>query len=199
MIKTLLVPGLDGSPAPHWQSWWAATDPTALIVDQHSWSQPTPEAWLTEIAAATLVHPGAVLVGHSLGAIAIVRLLATWPQLRVAGALLVAPAEPSRNSRTRAFGRIPEGPLGVPTIVAASANDPWMDQDRARALSTGWGADFVDMGEAGHINVASGFGPWAEGRALRNLIWPLSGGVPTPALSSGDLSHRLSVRRAQVS
>lgn len=33
MAKTLIVPGLDGSPAPHWQHWWAATDPTALMVD----------------------------------------------------------------------------------------------------------------------------------------------------------------------
>lgn len=33
MIKTLLIPGRDGSPAPHWQDWWAATDPTALTVD----------------------------------------------------------------------------------------------------------------------------------------------------------------------
>lgn len=33
MTKTLIVPGLDGSPAPHWQHWWAATDPKALMVD----------------------------------------------------------------------------------------------------------------------------------------------------------------------
>ncbi|ADZ69841.1 Predicted esterase of the alpha/beta hydrolase fold family [Polymorphum gilvum SL003B-26A1] len=50
--------------------------------------------------------------------------------------------------------------LGVPAIVAASRNDFWMDQARARDLAQTWGADFVDMGEAGHINVASGFGPW---------------------------------------
>lgn len=135
MIRTLLIPGLDGSPAPHWQHWWAATDPTAKIVEQHLWSDPTPEAWLTEIAAATLIHPGSVLVGHSLGAFAIVRLLANWPQIRVAGALLVAPAESSQGRRTKRFGPIPERDLGVPSIVAASRNDPWMEQDRARALS----------------------------------------------------------------
>lgn len=175
MITTLLIPGLDGSPAPHWQNWWAATDPAARIVDQKSWSSPTPEAWLTEIAAAALAHPGSVLVGHSLGAVAIVRLLTSWPQVRVAGALLVAPAEPSRSDRTRSFGRIPEMDLGIPAIVAASRNDSWMDQDRARDLSVSWGADFIDMGEAGHINVASGFGPWPEGRALRNLLWQMAG------------------------
>lgn len=171
MIRTLLIPGLDGSPAPHWQDWWQATDPGAKIVEQISWLNPTPEAWVTEIAAATLIHPDCVLVGHSLGAIAIVRLLANWPQIRVAGALLVAPAEPSRSACTASFARIPERKLDVPVVVAASINDPWMPQPRARQLARLWGADFVDMGEAGHINVASGFGPWPEGKALRNLLW----------------------------
>jgi predicted alpha/beta hydrolase family esterase len=179
MIRTLLIPGLDGSRAPHWQHWWAANDPSAKIVEQHSWSSPSPEAWLTEIAAATMIHPGAVLVGHSLGAIAIVRLLAHWPQIRIGGALLVAPAEPSRSPRTRRFGPIPDVTLGIPTIVAASRNDPWMDQDHARELSESWGADFIDMGDVGHINVASGHGPWPEGIALRNIIWSM------------DSSHRV--------
>lgn len=181
MIRTLLVPGLDGSPAPHWQHWWAATDPTAKIVEQHSWSRPTPAAWLTEIAAATLVHPGAILVGHSLGAIAITQLLARWPQVKIGGAFLVAPAEPPRSARTAGFGSIPEHDLGVPAIVAASGNDPWMQQARARDLAAVWGADFIDMGDAGHINVASGFGPWPEGKALRDLLWSMGGGGLTHA------------------
>jgi predicted alpha/beta hydrolase family esterase len=184
MIRTLLIPGLDGSPAPHWQHWWAATDPSAKIVEQTSWSNPLPEAWLTEIAAATLIHPGSVLVGHSLGAIAIARLLATFPQLRIAGALLVAPAEPSRSPRTERFGRIAERDLGVPAIVVASRDDPWMDQDRARDLSDAWGADFIDMGEAGHINADSGFGPWSEGKALRDLLWPISGAASAMPLQA---------------
>ena len=179
MIRTLLIPGLDGSAAPHWQHWWAATDPTAKIVEQHSWSEPTPEAWLTEIAAATMIHPGSVLVGHSLGAIAIAKLLSSWPQIDVAGALMVAPAEPSKSSRTASFGSIPERPLHRTAIVAASRNDPWMEQKQARSLAESWGADFIDMGEAGHINVASGYGPWAEGKALRDLLWPLSGADPS--------------------
>ena len=33
MTKTLIVPGLDGSPAPHWQDWWARTDPNAMLLD----------------------------------------------------------------------------------------------------------------------------------------------------------------------
>ncbi|MGY9047773.1 hypothetical protein P775_00530 [Puniceibacterium antarcticum] len=173
MIRTLLIPGLDGSPAPHWQHWWERVDPTARIVEQKSWSKPCPDQWLTEIAGAVLVHPGAVLVGHSLGAIAVARVLSQWPQLNVGGALLVAPAETAHDDRIAAFGKIPEGPLDVPTIVVASQNDPWMEQSRAQALAESWDADFIDMGDAGHINVESGFGPWPEGRAMRDLLWSL--------------------------
>ncbi|PKQ12669.1 MAG: hypothetical protein CVT70_08420 [Alphaproteobacteria bacterium HGW-Alphaproteobacteria-1] len=193
MIRTLLLPGLDGSPAPHWQHWWERMDPTARIVEQKCWARPRSDQWLTEIAGALLLHPGAVLVGHSLGAVAAVQLLSRWPQLKIGGALLVAPAETSRDPRTAAFGRIPEGPLHVPAIVVASRNDPWMSQPRARALAKRWGAEFVDMGEAGHINVASGFGPWPEGRALRDLIWSL----PTlPGRATVSLQDHLTRKEA---
>ena len=88
MTKTLIVHGLDGSPDPHWQQWWAATDPTALIVEQQDWARPTPEAWKAELAGAILQHPDCILVGHSLGAILAARILTRWPQLKVAAALL---------------------------------------------------------------------------------------------------------------
>src|SRR5690606_10738688 len=170
MIRTLLLPGLDGSPAPHWQHWWAQTDPNSVMVEQASWSRPSPDQWLTEIAGALLAHPGAVLVGHSLGAIAAVKLLLQWPQLKVGGALLVAPAEPGRDPRTAVFGKIPEAPLPVPTIVDASRNASWMELGRARDPARVWRASFVDLGAAGHINVASSYGPWPQGRLLRALL-----------------------------
>ena len=63
MPKTLILPGLDGSPAPHWQHWWAATDPNALIVEQHDWANPTHEAWEADPAGASPHQPGSHLVG----------------------------------------------------------------------------------------------------------------------------------------
>lgn len=170
MIKTLLLPGLDGSPAPHWQDWWAKTDMTARIVEQDSWSKPSLDQWLTEIAGAVLTYPGAILVGHSLGAIAAVKLLSQWPQLDVAGALLVAPAETAKCDRIRGFGAIPERALPVPTMVVASRNDPWMSFARAAGLARAWGSELVDMGHAGHINTAAGFGPWPQGKQLAKAL-----------------------------
>lgn len=180
MTKTLIVHGLDGSPAPHWQDWWAATDPNALTVELSNPGRPVPEVWEVELAGMILRHPGCVLVAHSLGAVLTARILAKWPQLRVSAALLVAPADPqagivagaAATSRIAHFGPLPERPFGIPATVVGSRNDPWMSHARARHLAEAWGADFVDLGFAGHINVASGFGPWAYGKELRDeLVW----------------------------
>lgn len=168
MTKTLIVPGLDGSPAPHWQHWWAATDPKALTVDLPDPSHPVPAVWEIELASMVLRHPDSLLVGHSLGAVLIARLLSTWPGLRVRAALLVAPAETEGCRRIGHFGPIPELRLDVPTCVVASRNDPWMSFSRATHLARAWGSTLIDLGQAGHINVASGFGPWPRGKMLRD-------------------------------
>jgi predicted alpha/beta hydrolase family esterase len=170
MTKTLIVPGLDGSPAPHWQHWWAATDPRALMVDLTDPARPRPAVWETELASMILHHPDCVLVGHSLGSVLEARILTRWPQLKVRAALLVAPAETQGSDRIGHFGPIPEQPLGVPATLVASRNDPWMRFARASALARAWDAGLRDLGHAGHINVASGFGPWAGGKALRDEL-----------------------------
>jgi predicted alpha/beta hydrolase family esterase len=180
MTKTLIVPGLDGSPAPHWQHWWAATDPCALMVDLSNPSRPTPAVWETELASMILHHPDCILVGHSLGAVLVARILTKWPQLKVRAALLVAPAETSGSDRIGQFGPIPAAPLGVPATVVASRNDPWMHFARASSLSRSWKADLVDLGFAGHINVDAGYGPWAGGKWLRDDL--LQRTLPRPAI-----------------
>jgi uncharacterized protein len=170
MTKTLIVPGLDGSPAPHWQHWWAATDPHALMVDLSDPARPLSAVWEADLASMILHHPDCVLVGHSLGAVLVARILAKWPQLRVRAALLVAPAETLGSDRIGHFGPIPERPLGVAATVVASRNDPWMRFARSSGLARSWKAGLVDLGLEGHINVASGFGPWPGGKALRDAL-----------------------------
>ncbi len=179
MARTLLVAGLEASPAPHWQHWWAMTDPTALTVELSDPQRPVRALWEAELAGMILQHPDAVLVGHSLGAVLIARVLSNWPQLRVRAALLVAPADTRGNDRIGHFGPVPEAALPVPTTVVVSRNDPWMDHQRACDLAAVWGADTVDLGYAGHINVAAGYGPWPLGKILRDRllqrsapVWP---------------------------
>ena len=104
----------------------------------------------------------AVLIGHSLGALASA-CVAGDGHGRVAGLMLVAPAEPSRFE---AEARVPERSLGVPTLVVASEDDPVMSLRRAKHWARVSGGDLVDLGEAGHINAEAGFGPWPHGLRL---------------------------------
>ena len=47
--------------------------------------------------------------------------------------------------------------------MVASSNDVWVSLDRARYFANNWNSEFITIGEAGHINVSSGFGEWKEG------------------------------------
>jgi predicted alpha/beta hydrolase family esterase len=58
------------------------------------------------------------------------------------------------------------GAAAVPSIVVASADDQYVTMERAREYAAAWGSELVDLGEAGHINAASGLGSWAVGYGL---------------------------------
>ena len=62
------------------------------------------------------------------------------------------------------FRPVDERPVGVPAVLVGSRSDPFSTADRARALAASWGARYVDAGDAGHINTASGLGAWDLGR-----------------------------------
>ena len=48
----------------------------------------------------------------------------------------------------------------VPSLVAASRNDPLGEWQAVGELARAWGSGIHDLGEVGHLNPASGFGPW---------------------------------------
>jgi len=54
--------------------------------------------------------------------------------------------------------------------VVASSNDPYVTLSRARGFAMAWGSEFMMIGEAWHINSASGLGDWPEGFALLNAL-----------------------------
>jgi predicted alpha/beta hydrolase family esterase len=137
MARSLPITGLDGSPEPHWQGRWQETETTAVTVHQHVWANPTPETWEAEVAGAVLQRPGAILLAHSLGCLVVARLLAHWPQLNIAGALPVAPADARRSRRLKRFANTPRMELPVPVTVVASHNDPWMACGEGRSDPAG--------------------------------------------------------------
>lgn len=163
----LMVPGLRGSGERHWQSQWERRFPQFVRVQQDDWNAPNLDRWARRIVETALELDGpALVVAHSFGCLAAVR-AETFQSNLIAGALLVAPANPERFGVERA---LPQVPLLFPSTVVASSNDPWMPLGHARQWAADWGSEFVDLGDKGHINSESGLGEWAEGQRLMHHL-----------------------------
>ncbi len=162
----IIVPGWRDSGPGHWQSLWADGLTHAVRVQQDDWMSPTRSAWVRSIGHTVLAQDGpVVLVGHSLGCIAITH-LPPEVVIRVQGALLVAPADPERRAPLVDFAPVPYQPLPYRSVLVASSNDPYCSVRTAGAYARSWGSEFVRLQNAGHINVESGFGDWPLGLAL---------------------------------
>ena len=163
----LIVPGYTNAGPDHWQSRWQRAIRTARRVEQTDWSKPVREDWIAKTleTAKTATRP-IVFVAHSLGVPTVLHALASI-EAPIAGLFLVAPpdvADPTlKPKHLRTFGPYPEQQLPVPTLVIASRNDPFCSFDAAQQYAQSWGAGFKDAGDAGHINIESGHGPWPEG------------------------------------
>lgn len=166
MGKTLIIPGFKGSGSGHWQQFWLANDPEAILVRQDDWDEPCLESWLIRLLDYVYRYPGSTLVAHSLGVPLVVHAARLHPYIPVKRALLVAPADVDIRMRDHAcftsFVPMPLQPLPFPSTVVASRNDPYIAFDRAAAFAKAWGASLVDMGNAGHINIDSGHGYWPQ-------------------------------------
>lgn len=174
MARTLIIPGLFGSGAGHWQRHWLDDQQQATLVEQDDWDHPVLTRWRDALERAIVRHGVVDLVAHSLGCI-LVASLARRPLARhIRSALLVAPCDLDATERLHPgaieFGSMPEQPLPFPSLIVGSLNDPYMSFDRLRHVSTRWGSRLVDLGHAGHINVASGFGRWQRGYDLLTVL-----------------------------
>jgi predicted alpha/beta hydrolase family esterase len=170
MPVKLIIPGLNGSGEGHWQDHWLKDDPDAVLVKQRDWSRPDLAEWTSQVESALARHPGSILIAHSLG-VSVVANLASRPSRHlVRGALLVAPVDRFRVSNMHPgavdMRQTPGWMLPFPSIVVGSRNDPYMTFEDAKAYADMLGSDFVDLGAAGHINIASGYGRWKKGYRL---------------------------------
>ena len=172
----LIVPGLRDHVAQHWQTLLAPELPRVVAVPPMGRDNLDCETRLVAIEhAAQSVQGPLVIVAHSGGVV----MVAHWAQHTrrpVLGALLAAPPDfevPMPEgyptlAELQAGGwlPVPRTPLPFPSIVAASRNDPLADFDRVEALAHAWGSTLVDLGEVGHLNPASGYGPWPRAHAF---------------------------------
>jgi serine hydrolase len=164
----LLVPGLGNSGPGHWQRRWLEKMPTAQWVEQEEWDEPLFEPWIETLQRAIqMATRPVVLVGHSLGATVIVHSAQRLKDTKVKGAFLVCPPDLDENTDVQPaalpFANVPRDPLPFPSLLIASQNDVFCSIERAGDLANAWGSEFHDAGEVGHLNLASGHGPWPEG------------------------------------
>jgi len=175
MIQYLTIPGYGGSPADHWQSYFEKKLSNCKRIEQKSWEKPVCSDWINKIDNEVMhfKESEVVLISHSLGGIALVHWVSKFKR-NIKGAMIVAPADivhPYQDLPLESFVPIPLNKLSFPSVLIASNNDPWATIDRSKFFADCWGSSFINIGNAGHINVDSGFYHWDQGLdILKTLI-----------------------------
>ena len=170
----LIVPGLRDESAEHWQTLLA--DQLRRIGTRVRSVKPMGRSNLDCALRVALLEREAaaangplVIVGHSAGALTVAH-WASQSRGDVRGALLAVPPNfdvpmPDGYPALEAVSAggwlpLPRTPLPFPSIVAASRNDPLASYEWVTELAGDWHSSVVDIGGVGHLNPASGFGPW---------------------------------------
>lgn len=173
MIHTVIVPGVGGSEHDHWQSWLQRQLKSCSRVQQQDWNKPVLHEWIEQFfKTVQSIQEPIQIVAHSFGCLTTVAALAQHPELNqnIKNLVLVTPANPARfgdagfaresqNDYQQYFHQLK---LQVPTQMIISENDPWLNFQDALQLAKAWKIRPKNLGQVGHINVASGFGPFPE-------------------------------------
>lgn len=176
----LMVPGLRDHVSAHWQTLLQQELPGAHSVPPLEHDKLSCAARVAALDAAVDGISGPViLVAHSAGAMMCAHWALQYPdkaRQRIQAALLATPSDlenplpagyPGLEAlRAGGWLPLPRQALPFPSVLAASRNDPLARWERTQQLALDWGSRLVDLGEVGHLNPASGFGPWPQAHAL---------------------------------
>jgi uncharacterized protein len=176
-LTVLIVPGLRDHVPDHWQTHLQARLPRCVTMQPLEANRLSRAAqiWALDHALAQIEGP-VILVAHSAGVITD----AHWAALRhsrpIHGALLATPPDftsplPAGYPTSEVLAQngwtpVPPVRLPFPAIVAASDNDPLASKESVIDMASRWGARLVELGDVGHLNPASGFGPWPRAEEL---------------------------------
>ncbi|HXT07004.1 MAG TPA: alpha/beta hydrolase [Roseiarcus sp.] len=160
-LALIFIPETGSVSPDHWIARWSAKLSTAQLVAALD-PLATPAG---VIAAAGLADRPVLLIAHSTGAIAAALAAEALTEADVRGAFLVAPPDDDTLATLDdgLWPRTPRARLPWPAVLVASRTDPWSSHRQSLALASDWGADFIDAGESGRIDAASGHGPWPDG------------------------------------
>lgn len=165
--KVLLLHGWGGSNDPHWQSWLAgelAKEYGCVSFLKFSdYDFPNLDVWKKELQEHLENFQPDIVVCHSLANILWFHLCHEGRLNAVKKLFLVAPPslECSIDELQSFF------PLKAPTnlyaqevLLVTSTNDPYLSEEEAKTFQNSLGVQMKVIQNAGHINAASGYGPW---------------------------------------
>lgn len=174
----LIVPGLRDHVPQHWQTLLAQELPQAHSVPAMGRTDLDCGARVhaLEVAVAAIDGP-VLLVAHSGGCIMVAHWAAqTRRGAQVHAALLATPPDFERpmpegypsmvDLEAAGWFPVPQGALPFPSLVLTSDDDPLGERARVEDLARSWRSRLLHLGAVGHLNPASGFGPWPRAKAL---------------------------------
>ncbi|WP_280342582.1 RBBP9/YdeN family alpha/beta hydrolase [Nocardia neocaledoniensis] len=184
----VIVPGLRDHVAEHWQSLLADTLDNVAIVPPLERDGLCVSARVAALdAVLTGIDGPVVLVAHSAG----VMITVHWAQRHdrpVRGALLATPPDfetplpsgyPSvEELAAHGWTPTPRRRLPFPSIVAASSTDPLATARRVSGMAEAWGSSLIELGDVGHLNPASGYGPWPRAAELLDELLAMTDSEP---------------------
>lgn len=166
-----IIYGYDGSGPGHWQRWLEAElrqrgAPVAFpeLPDPQT---PCKDRWVAALRdVVNDAEAPVTFVCHSLGCWALDHLIAERGCANIHAALLVAPPspfllfEPVESFLPPPRPRHAWAPLAANSLVVGSDDDEFTSRHEFAEISDQLGLPFHFVPGAGHINVASGHGPW---------------------------------------
>lgn len=196
----VILHGLDGSPAGHWQKWLekelVSRDFTVRFPDLPCKEAPDLREWIN-LLHSTLDHAGSnvTVVAHSLGAVLWMQYASLSCSTAVERVLLVAPPGLSeldklgrvREHRAVSFDRERIHLAARTILMAGSLQDPFCRRGFADGYSRPLGITPIYLPDHfRHVNIESGQGPWPF--ALR---WSLVGTSFGSASRANDPARRI--------
>lgn len=168
----LILYGLGGSGPDHWQSWLArelaGRGETVYYPSLPEPDGPDKGRWLdclTDSLAGIPADEELTVIAHSLACILWFHHAAAGPQRRAERALLVAPPSVHTSlAEVATFFPVTEHVSSVKnaavrTLLIQSSDDPYCTLEDS-LIYQGLGVPHLTLPNMGHINIASGHGPW---------------------------------------
>ena len=170
----LIIHGLGGSGADHWQSWLAKEltnrNYHVCYPTFSGFDAPKKEIWLGELHAAIKTIPAnhqLTVITHSLGCLLWLHYAASQNKRIANQVILVAPPSPAVIlSEAKTFYPVPLQKSNLSraadeTLFIHSTNDPYCSMADAKSYLN-LGMPSIQLPNAGHININSGHSKWPQ-------------------------------------